>query len=72
MSYARDHGFAITFDGVMGPPSSAEVEELGLKGALGPDVTLVHCTDMSGLAWRCIADSGRTSPWPPPPTSSSG
>jgi cytosine/adenosine deaminase-related metal-dependent hydrolase len=58
MSYARDHGFAITFDGVMGPPSSAEVEELGLKGALGPDVTLVHCTDMSGLAWRCIADSG--------------
>jgi cytosine/adenosine deaminase-related metal-dependent hydrolase len=58
MSYARDHGFAITFDGVMGPPSSAEVEELGLKGALGPDVTLVHCTDMSDRAWRCIAESG--------------
>jgi cytosine/adenosine deaminase-related metal-dependent hydrolase len=58
MSYARDHGFAITFDGVMGPPSSAEVEELGLKGTLGPDVTLVHCTDMSDVAWRCIAESG--------------
>jgi cytosine/adenosine deaminase-related metal-dependent hydrolase len=58
MSYARDSGFGITFDGVMGPPSSAEVEELGLKGALGPDVTLVHCTDMSDVAWRCIADSG--------------
>ena len=58
MSYARYHGFAITFDGVMGPPSSAEVEELGLKGALGPDVTLVHCTDMSDVAWRCIAESG--------------
>ena len=29
MSYAREHGFAITFDGGMGPPSSAEVEELG-------------------------------------------
>jgi cytosine/adenosine deaminase-related metal-dependent hydrolase len=58
MSFAREHGIAITFDGVMGPPSSAEVEELGLKGALGPDVTLVHCTDMSDVAWRCIADSG--------------
>jgi cytosine/adenosine deaminase-related metal-dependent hydrolase len=58
MSYAREHGIAITFDGVMGPPSSAEVEELGRNGALGPDVTLVHCTDMSGVAWRSIADSG--------------
>jgi cytosine/adenosine deaminase-related metal-dependent hydrolase len=58
MSFARDHGMAITFDGVMGPPSSAEVEELGLKGALGPDVTLVHCTDMSDGAWRSIAGSG--------------
>lgn len=58
MRYAREHGIAITFDGVMGPPSSAEVEELGRDGALGPDVTLVHCTDMSDLAWRCIADAG--------------
>jgi cytosine/adenosine deaminase-related metal-dependent hydrolase len=58
MGYARDHGFAITFDGVMGPPSSAEVEEAGRQGALGPDVTLVHCTDMSDTAWRQIADSG--------------
>lgn len=58
MSYARDNGFAITFDGVMGPPSSAEVEEIGKAGRLGPDVTLVHCTDMSAEAWRLIADSG--------------
>jgi 5-methylthioadenosine/S-adenosylhomocysteine deaminase len=58
MEYARAHEFSITFDGVMGPPSSAEVEELGVKGILGPDVTLVHCTDMSELAWRCMAESG--------------
>jgi cytosine/adenosine deaminase-related metal-dependent hydrolase len=58
MSYARDNGFAITFDGVMGPPSSAEVEDIGKAGQLGPDVTLVHCTDMSAEAWRLIADSG--------------
>jgi cytosine/adenosine deaminase-related metal-dependent hydrolase len=57
MEYARHNGFAITFDGVMGPPSSAEVEELGRQGALGPDVTLVHCTDMSAAAWRYMADS---------------
>jgi cytosine/adenosine deaminase-related metal-dependent hydrolase len=58
MRYARENGFAITFDGVMGPPSSAEVEELGRMGALGPDVTLVHCTDLSESAWRYIVDAG--------------
>jgi cytosine/adenosine deaminase-related metal-dependent hydrolase len=58
MSYARDNSFAITFDGVMGPPSSDEVEDIGRAGALGPDVTLVHCTDMSAEAWRHIARSG--------------
>ena len=58
MSYARDNGLGITFDGVMGPPSSAEVEELGRSGLLGPDVSLVHCTDMSDTAWQLIADSG--------------
>jgi 5-methylthioadenosine/S-adenosylhomocysteine deaminase len=58
MSYARDNGFAITFDGVMGPPSSDEVGEIGRAGALGPDVTLVHCTDMSAEAWHHIAASG--------------
>lgn len=58
MAFARAHGFAITWDGVMGPPSSAEVAEIGGDGGLGPDVTLVHCTDMSQQAWRHIADAG--------------
>jgi cytosine/adenosine deaminase-related metal-dependent hydrolase len=58
MDYARHNEFEITFDGVMGPPSSAEVEQIGRQDALGPDVTLVHCTDMSDAAWRYIADSG--------------
>lgn len=58
LRFARDGGFAVTFDGVMGPPSSAEVEELGAAGALGPDITLVHATDMSAAAWRYIADAG--------------
>ncbi|HVQ91179.1 MAG TPA: amidohydrolase family protein [Mycobacteriales bacterium] len=55
---ARGYGLGITFDGVMGPPSSAEVAELGRQGVLGPDVTLVHATDMSDPAWRYIADAG--------------
>ncbi|MEN3356374.1 MAG: hypothetical protein V7637_356, partial [Mycobacteriales bacterium] len=55
---ARGYGLGITFDGVMGPPSSAEVADLGGQGVLGPDVTLVHATDMSDLAWRHIADAG--------------
>jgi cytosine/adenosine deaminase-related metal-dependent hydrolase len=58
VGYARERGLAVTFDGVMGPPSSAEVEELGAAGALGPDITLVHATDMSPAAWRYIADAG--------------
>jgi cytosine/adenosine deaminase-related metal-dependent hydrolase len=58
MAYARDNEFEITFDGVMGPPSSEEVEHIGRQGALGPDVTLVHCTDMSDAAWGYIAGSG--------------
>jgi cytosine/adenosine deaminase-related metal-dependent hydrolase len=58
IGYAREHGFAITFDGVMGPPSSAEVEDIGRQGVLGPDISLVHCTDMTDAAWQYIADAG--------------
>ncbi|MEN3360390.1 MAG: hypothetical protein V7637_4372, partial [Mycobacteriales bacterium] len=35
-----------------------EVADLGGQGVLGPDVTLVHATDMSDPAWRFIADAG--------------
>jgi cytosine/adenosine deaminase-related metal-dependent hydrolase len=58
MRTAREMGLAITFDGVMGPPSSREVETVGQNGLLGPDVTLVHCTDMSDVAWQLMADAG--------------
>jgi 5-methylthioadenosine/S-adenosylhomocysteine deaminase len=58
MRFAREQGLAITWDGVMGPPSSDEVEAAGRRGDLGPDVTLVHCTDLADAAWRQLADSG--------------
>lgn len=54
----RDAGVAITIDGVMGATSSFEIQQLGLAGGLGPDVTLVHCTDLTDPTWRLIADSG--------------
>jgi cytosine/adenosine deaminase-related metal-dependent hydrolase len=58
VGFAREHGFAITFDGVMGPGSSDEVAAWGKAGLLGPDVTIVHCTDMHDDTWQLIADSG--------------
>ncbi len=58
VGFARHYGFAITFDGVMGPGSSDEVIEWGRTGLLGPDVTIVHCTDMAEEAWRLMAASG--------------
>jgi cytosine/adenosine deaminase-related metal-dependent hydrolase len=58
VQHGRDAGVAITIDGVMGATSSAEIEQLGRAGGLGPDVTLVHCTDLTDATWRLIADSG--------------
>jgi cytosine/adenosine deaminase-related metal-dependent hydrolase len=58
LDFARSNGLGITFDGVMGPPSSAEVAELGQAGLLGPDITFVHCTDLDEPAWAQLAASG--------------
>lgn len=58
LNFARENGFAITFDGVMGPGSSAELAEWGRAGLLGPDVSIVHCTDMSDETWGLLAESG--------------
>ncbi len=56
--FAREHGLGVTIDGVIGPQSSKEILQLAGTGHLGPDVTLIHCTDLSDDAWRVIADSG--------------
>jgi cytosine/adenosine deaminase-related metal-dependent hydrolase len=58
MEFARANGLPITFDGVLGAASSDEMERLGRSGALGPDVTLVHCTDLSDAVWKLLADAG--------------
>jgi 5-methylthioadenosine/S-adenosylhomocysteine deaminase len=56
-AFARDHGFGITMDAVMGQRCD-EIVELGRKGLLGPDLTLVHCNDMPEEGWRLIAEAG--------------
>jgi cytosine/adenosine deaminase-related metal-dependent hydrolase len=58
LDFAREIGLGVTIDGVIGPQSSAEILELAATSSLGPDVTLVHCTDLSDEAWTAIAESG--------------
>lgn len=58
IEYARSLGLGITVDAVLGLESSQIVERLGEAGLLGPDILLIHCTDLSHSAWRFIAESG--------------
>lgn len=58
LAHAREAGLAITFDGVLGPRASDELYDLAQVGALGPDVTLIHCTDLSDDVWQAIVDQG--------------
>lgn len=58
LAYAREAGLAMTFDGVLGPRASSELYDLAQMGALGPDVTLIHCTDLSDDVWHAIVDQG--------------
>jgi cytosine/adenosine deaminase-related metal-dependent hydrolase len=56
-AFAREHGFGITMDAIMGQRCD-EIVELGRAGLLGPDVTLIHCNDMPEEGWRLIAEAG--------------
>ncbi|MEA2667916.1 MAG: hypothetical protein QOJ33_850 [Chloroflexota bacterium] len=58
IKFARAHGLSITFDGVLGPASSREMEELGRGGLLAPDVTVIHATDMADAVWQHFKDAG--------------
>lgn len=60
LRFARDTGLPITIDGVVGARQAARVVALARAGLLGPDVGLVHCTDMSPEGWSLIAESGAT------------
>jgi cytosine/adenosine deaminase-related metal-dependent hydrolase len=59
LAKAREMDVEISIDGVcLGKLSSEEVEVLGRTGSLGPDVSLIHCTDLSDEAWRWIKEAG--------------
>ena len=58
IAFARANGLSITFDGVLGPASSREMEELGRDGLLAPDVTVIHATDMADAVWQHFKDAG--------------
>jgi cytosine/adenosine deaminase-related metal-dependent hydrolase len=58
IAFARANGLSITFDGVLGPASSREMEELGREGLLAPDVTVIHATDMADVVWQHFKDAG--------------
>lgn len=56
--FARDLGLEISVDGIFTDYVAAQVVDLGKAGLLGPDITYIHCTDISNDAWRVIADTG--------------
>jgi cytosine/adenosine deaminase-related metal-dependent hydrolase len=60
LALARGLGIAVSIDGVSGRVASANIEKLGRANLLGPDITLIHCSDLTDTAWRMIAASGTT------------
>lgn len=58
LEFARDLGLEISADAAFGPSASENVEALGKAGLLGPDITLIHGTDMTDAAWKMVADAG--------------
>lgn len=55
---ARDLGLEISVDGVFTDYVAGQVVDLAKAELLGPDITYIHCTDISDEAWRAIADTG--------------
>jgi cytosine/adenosine deaminase-related metal-dependent hydrolase len=56
LAFARDNGFGVTMDAVMGQRCE-EIVDLGREGLLGSDLTLIHCNDMPEKGWRLIAEA---------------
>jgi cytosine/adenosine deaminase-related metal-dependent hydrolase len=57
---ARELGVAVSVDAVFGVPSSQAVLGWEREGLLGPEVTLIHATGLTGEAWRAIGATGTT------------
>ncbi|MFD8982435.1 amidohydrolase family protein [Streptomyces sp. NPDC059564] len=57
---AADLDIGVSVDAVFGAPSSEAVLGWAAAGLLGPDVTLIHATGLTGRAWKAIGDSATT------------
>ncbi|MEU0505973.1 amidohydrolase family protein [Nocardia sp. NPDC005998] len=57
---ANDLGIGVSIDAVFGASSSQAVLDWQRDGLLGPDVTLIHSTGLTGHAWQAIGDTGTT------------
>lgn len=58
VALARELGLGLTVDAIFGDDASAVIDGLGEQGLLGPDISYVHCTDLTESAWRHIVESG--------------
>jgi cytosine/adenosine deaminase-related metal-dependent hydrolase len=56
--HARELGLPLTSDGVLGEAVSRRIVGWAQEGLLGPDLTFIHCLDLSDEAWRLLADHG--------------
>lgn len=57
---ARDLGIGVSVDAIFGESSSRAIRQWADAGILGPDVELIHCTNLTPDAWRAIGDTGAT------------
>lgn len=58
VKFARELGIGVTVDASIGPVAGSHVRDLARAGALGPDVTILHCTGFGQGTWQAMADAG--------------
>jgi len=54
---ARDLGIGMTLDPVAWDEGTNAILAVASEGMLGPDLTFVHCFDLSADAWRAMGDA---------------
>jgi cytosine/adenosine deaminase-related metal-dependent hydrolase len=57
---ARDLDIGVSLDVVFGADASQAILRWDRQGLLGPHLTFIHCTALSGEAWRVMAGGGVT------------
>lgn len=57
VSYARNLGLRMTIDPVAWDEGSAAITDLAAADLLAPDLTFVHCFDLSPAAWEAMGEA---------------